>query len=117
MNKNYFLLLILFIVQNYSCKKSTIDNTAMHIGTVPDVYVTGSANGLAVYWKNDSVVYLPEGGDAVDIYVSGNDVYVGGTSFETGLFPFAAYWKNDTLVMMSDGSNEAIVTSYVCFRK
>jgi hypothetical protein len=79
MNK-YFSLLIIFIVQVYSCKKTGADNSAVHIGTNADVYLAGSLNGLAVYWKNDSAFYPPGGDDLMGIYASGNDVYVGGTA-------------------------------------
>ncbi len=72
MKKNYLLLLVILIVQTYSCKKSGMVST---ISTGPDVYVAGSANGLAVYWKNDSAVFLG-GTNLIGIYVSGNDVYV-----------------------------------------
>jgi hypothetical protein len=104
MNKNYFLLLVIINVQTYSCKKSTMDNSIQHTG--PDVYVAGSWNGLGVYWKNDSAVFLG-GNDLVGIYVSGNDVYVAGSANVAA----AAYWKNDSLVRMPDGSTPVFVNS------
>ena len=112
MNKNYFLLLILLIIQTYSCKKSTEDNSSMHIGVAPNVYVAGFENGLAVYWKNDSAVNLGGGVELNGISVSGNDVYVAGTADKTGfLNTVAAYWKNDSLVTLSDGSNQISANS------
>src|SRR5450755_4387278 len=111
MNKNYLLLLIITVVQIYSCKKSGMDNSVMHVSTGPDVYVAGYANGC-VYWKNDSAVSLPWCGETVGINVSGNDVYVGGTAAKVGAaYLLAAYWKNGSLVYLTDGSNVALANS------
>lgn len=62
-----------------------------------DIYVAGSLNGAAVYWKNGKVVTLPTGLNSyiTSIAVSGNDVYVAGTGIENGSLP-AEYWKNGT---------------------
>ncbi len=73
-----------------------------------DVYVAGSAliddpSGLgnAVYWKNGSMVKLSAGrGLGASIFVSGQDVYVGG---EIGAHT-AMLWKNGVGTDLSEGS-------------
>jgi len=58
-----------------------------------DVYVAGSANNNAVYWKNGTPHILAYSNSlfycvANSIAVSGNDVYVAGTIFDLfGYFP------------------------------
>ncbi len=60
-------------------------------GKITDVYVAGSDNGQACYWKNDTEVVLSttQPSAALSISVNGKDVYVcGWVNYE------AAYWKN-----------------------
>ena len=60
-----------------------------------DVYVAGSDNNNAVYWKNGAIHYLPEGTSASGIYVANGNVYVCGfENATTG--QQARYWVNDT---------------------
>jgi hypothetical protein len=77
-----------------------------------DVYVCGAvvtdyinfynSSNKAVYWKNGKLVELPsidnKISNAQSIYVSGNDVYVGGN---INLDP--VYWKNGELVTLPNG--------------
>lgn len=69
-----------------------------------DVYVCGSINGDAVYWKNGHLITLGDG-DATGIAVSGNDVYVVGWLRQTpadGIH--ACYWKNGNITLLPDNS-------------
>src|SRR4029077_16573815 len=77
-----------------------------------NVYVSGKENNKPIYWKNGSPVHLttlsPPNQWTTGIAVSGNDVYVGGSSaaraFTNGGIHFRAlYWKNDSIVFLSNG--------------
>lgn len=102
-----------------------------------DVYVAGtkfalpslnsgssvfSAGTNAAYWKNGVAVSLPDAGTgsaAGSISVSGGDIYVAGTSYETIqlaansylLYPTAVYWKNGVLVALTDGTHDSQANS------
>jgi hypothetical protein len=72
-----------------------------------DVYVSGVSykNGhtIAVYWKNGELVELSDGttdAHTLDIFVSGNDVYVAGTMENSREVPEAHYWKNGEKVKL-----------------
>lgn len=72
-----------------------------------DVYVAGSKNNQACYWKNNQLVMLDVGmlsdqTSAQKIIVSDNDVYVFGTAY----FPNTdrteyLFWKNNFLINLS----------------
>ena len=84
---------------NYSI--TVVGNTVYHSGLIysvgNDIYIAGSDSAAdAVYWKNDTLhvvePYFGHGSTRPSImclFVSGNDVYMGGTFFT------AAYWKNE----------------------
>jgi hypothetical protein len=111
--KNFIpLLTVCFCVLTVvtSCKKSGItpqkpkDTTTTTTGTpgTTDVYVAGyevnTQNQLvAVYWKNGTEVKLQSGLStkclARAVFVSGNDVYVAGSTGSQ-----ACYWKNGVIV-------------------
>jgi hypothetical protein len=67
-----------------------------------DVYMCGyvmadmQSESQAVYWKNDSIHYIPNGFNAHDIVVSGDSVFVSG---QAG--PQVAYWVNDSVHLVS----------------
>lgn len=77
-----------------------------------DVYFSGTDSMQdLVYWKNDSLHVVqryfgygstPEGWC---LYVSGDDVYIGGT------FPEATYWKNDKITNLDQAERVLVVTS------
>src|SRR5207248_273611 len=61
-----------------------------------DVYVSGLANTVPVYWKNENKVTLPGQGpinDRMGIAVNGTDVYVAG-GFSTDGTAESIFWKN-----------------------
>src|ERR1700754_4448529 len=81
---------VLFLLLS-GCQKGIVDNqtnpslspgkqnaTLSPLGTPPDVYVAGSDNGQAVYWKNGTKVDLSGGTQATGIVVAGSNVYVCG---------------------------------------
>lgn len=93
-------------------KEGYTDSEAIAIKSYQvDVYVAGSKIGstgsgsVPTYWKNGTAVVLPSGtigGEAFDITVQGEDVYVSGyTSHGSHR---ATYWKNGTAVHLSDGT-------------
>lgn len=67
-----------------------------------DVYISGSSNYKACYWKNGNIVYLPEGSEAHDIKVVGADVYAAGENNYV-----ACYWKNGVKTSLAESQNES----------
>lgn len=61
-----------------------------------DVYVVGTNNNKAVYWKNGTEIILPEGVVAKSIQISGQDVYIVGNNNNS-----AICWKNGTALYLS----------------
>jgi hypothetical protein len=80
-----------------------------------DIYICGDynskSNNIARYWKNGVAVDLSDGtryATAFDLFVIGNDIYVGGREQMPGnaAYSQAKYWKNGTPVILT-GSNES----------
>lgn len=67
-----------------------------------DVYISGSINHKACYWKNGNVVYLADGTEAYDIKVVNNDIYVAGEEHYV-----ACYWKNGIKTTLAEKENES----------
>jgi hypothetical protein len=105
-----------FILLTAGCNKS---NETPPLTPNFNVYMAGTLDGKAVYWKNGSPIILNNNGEANAIVVNGSDVYVCGTvnSDKT----LATYWKNgkevsletqdssDALGMAIQGGNVYIV--------
>ena len=91
--------------------------TTMKFTTLPSqptVYTAGCIGIAAVYWKNDTPIYLTDGTDiawARSIYVVGNDVYAAGEELPWGGTFIAVYWKNGQKVSLTDGTNGAVAES------
>jgi hypothetical protein len=98
------LLLISFL--QFSCSTEGITNSSPTTNPV-DVYVAGSKDGQACYWKNGQIVLLDSGNDtgvsAGKIIVSNNNVYVIGTST---LIDKNYFWKNGVLSDLKTQLNE-----------
>lgn len=83
-----------------------------------DVFAAGYDNGVACYWKNGTKIVLNPSGSTIgyyitSIFVTGGDVYVGGSQFSfvgTGK-PTAVYWKNGSQVTLTIGYMATSVTS------
>ncbi|WP_419032137.1 BACON domain-containing protein [Dysgonomonas gadei] len=76
-----------------------------------DVYVAGTEDGLACYWKNgEKVVLSNRVSEAKSIFVAGNDVYVAGGDLGDGNNRNGGYWKNGQHVSLS-GWAESIFVS------
>lgn len=75
------------------------------LGTTPDIYVAGSDNGQAVYWKNGTEVSLTGGQMATGIVAIGSNVYVCGYGINpsTGM-QTVQYWLNGTLTNLTGAS-------------
>jgi hypothetical protein len=104
----YLLIILLFAASFASCKKSNISSTNPPPPASKDttVYVAGTENDRAVYWKNGTAVALTNGqygSNATSVFVSGNDVYICGFEFD-GKRARAGYWKNGTAFFLEDGS-------------
>ena len=75
------------------------------------VYVAGSMNGNAVYWKDGKMVTLSVGqyGAASSIFLSGYDVYVSGSPGNRT--DEAVYWKNGAPIKLDEGSSKSVTMS------
>lgn len=79
-----------------------------------DVYISGSIERNAVYWKNGVAVQLDENGMAEDIKVIGNDVYVVGQYLdEKAGKREAALWKNGIKTKLSKSDQNSAAFSVV----
>lgn len=96
-----FLFIFLFIVA--SCKKEEGKPTKPK---VTDIYLAGSFNNEAVYWKNGEMVKISSAGQyssLVSIAVQGDDVYtLGRISRQKG--PAFMCWKNGVIIYEEDAS-------------
>ena len=110
--KKIFIALFLFIgLLQVSCSPETVSNSPT---TNPvDVYVAGSKDGQACYWKNGQVVMLDSGSfsnlDTMKIIVSNNNVYVLGYGYNSNTRGSMLLWKNGAL---SNLSNELSTDDY-----
>ena len=96
-----YLLLLLFMTICFSCKKSQPSSSSFSPGA--DVYMAGTTNDSAVYWKNGQRVGLSANGKATGIAVSANgDVYVSGVVDSSSGAQLAVYWKNGVRVNLTD---------------
>lgn len=100
------LLALLFA----NCNSDTVVTNEQN--TIVDVYVAGNVfNGIykprAFFIKNNSFSFLTgenEFSEANCVFVSNNDVYIGGTIGSNSLHR-ACYWKNGVLFFLADNYN------------
>ena len=80
-----FILLLTFV---FSCRENDADEGLEQKNTTYDVYVAGSDNNKACYWKNNVLTYLTNGDNikAEKIIVENNNIYV---------FAAESFWKNN----------------------
>jgi hypothetical protein len=95
--------LLLFSLLHVSCSINSISNNALPSNPV-DVYVAGSKNGQACYWKNNQLIQLNSGTfigtNATKIIISNNNVYVLGSTTNGNPTTYL-YWKNGVLTNLN----------------
>ena len=93
--KSPLIFSVLYILLHAACKKSEVQQLTNGF----NVYMAGTENGNASYWKNGQGFSLANGSDATGIAVSGSDVFVCGQSNSQ-----AAYWKNGQLNLLTQAA-------------
>lgn len=85
-----------------------------------DVYVAGdsyrTAFGIAVYWKNGTMVQLEKSPGSGSTYTremtaNNGDIYIAGNEYNPASKSVAIYWKNGELVQLTDGTASAFARS------
>jgi hypothetical protein len=104
MKKLLFLsTLLLCSLLQFSCNPDDVTNNPTTTNPV-DVYVAGSKDGKACYWKNGQIVMLDSVGfeniSVKKIIVSNGDVYVLGTG-NANSFGGTLLWKNGVLTNLT----------------
>lgn len=118
MKKILLTLLFMTSLLQISCNSDAITNNPSTINPV-DVYVAGSKDAKACYWKNGQVVLLDSGefteSDVIKVIVSNGDVYAFGTGSINNSLTTVSYlfWKNGVVTNLktSFGTNSHIVSS------
>jgi hypothetical protein len=105
MKKLLFLsTLLLCSLLHVSCNPDDVTNNPTTTNPV-DVYVAGSKDGQACYWKNGQIVMLdssePNSVEATKIIVSNNDVYVLGNTNSNAQITKYFLWKNNILTNLT----------------
>lgn len=105
MKKFLIALLLVTSFLQISCTSDTVNNSPT---TNPvDVYVAGSKNGQACYWKNNQLFTLDSGNlvdvTATKIIVSNGDVYLFGIGFYSSQpsVYHNLFWKNGVLTNLT----------------
>ena len=94
---------LLFVVSTPSCKKESAPKTVHIVGARYDI---GVSTFLPTYWRNNEKITFTSGtnnGDAKDLALVGNDVYISGfTRSAPGAVINACYWKNGVVNILGD---------------
>ncbi len=119
-NANFFTFHRITDYKNYT----TPDNWKPLFTNQPDnsvdIYVAGAVKNIADnfttagYWKNGIFTTLGTGSTtsyARSVFVSGDDVFVGGYEANSAGKNIAKYWKNGVVTNYSDGSSNASIQS------
>ncbi|WP_271783233.1 hypothetical protein [Aquimarina algiphila] len=95
------ILYFCFVILITACSKDDKDNEDK---LAEDIYITGTENNKAVYWKNGEKTILSNtNSSASSIFVTDNDdVYVAGSEGDK-----AVYWKNGAKTILEE--NDAVV--------
>ncbi len=105
--KKLFIITTLLLISllQLSCSKGEDQTTNPIVENQIDVYVTGTKDGKACYWKNSQLVMLESGTfpftEANKIIVSNGNVYVLGIAREPSLHSML-FWKNGILTNLSN---------------
>lgn len=78
--------------------------------TPPIIYIAGMVSNVAAIWKSGVLTSLTPGQatGACSVFVTGNDVYIGGIHDQNGVLrDRAAYWKNGIETILTDGLEQA----------
>lgn len=115
MKKLLMVLAIVIPLLQISCSTDSVSNPSASERV--DVYIAGSKNGQACYWKNNQLVLLNSGSftsySATKIIVSNTDVYVLGYGLIENSSAHSLVWKNgvvtDLRVALGDAGHFASV--------
>lgn len=99
MQKTLLFAALSFIVLIMGCSKSSPPPPPPSFTSGYNIYMAGTADGKAVYWKNGVEVDLAPSGIAQAIAISGSDIYVGGYITD-GQNIEATYWKNGQQIQL-----------------
>ncbi len=103
--KSALLLMITFL--QFSCSNDTVTNN-LPITSPVDVYVAGSKNGQACYWKNGQIVLLNSTGfeniTVKKIIVSNSNTYLLGEGYSNQATNqlCSLFWKNGVLTNLTE---------------
>ncbi len=94
--RNLILPFILLLALIFSCRENETEGLEQK-NTSYDLYVAGSENNRACYWKNNVLNYLPNGDNiqASKIIVENNNIYVFGTKYISINDTEYYFWKNN----------------------
>ncbi len=106
MKKPILIVIIIYSFLDSGCKKTGSQTTSFTPGY--NVYISGTADDKAVYWKNGNQFDLDSNANTTAISVTGTDVYVSGT-LTVGYNNFqAVYWKNGQEAQLSGFNSLAL---------
>lgn len=114
------ILFLIAVVALNGCSKNSSPkpNSTTTTKADTDVYAVGYVikNHIyyATYWKNGIATTLNNGNVnaiAYSLALSGNDVYIAGTTLASNQIYTAAYWKNGVIHKLADSANVSSATS------
>lgn len=103
---NYLIAMILSVLF-FSCSS---DDNGSTLSTKPDIFIVGQADEKATLWKNGEIVDQKEQSRFESVFVSGDDVHIGGSNFRGG-DNYAKIWKNGVEMNIEGGTNPSKIES------